>query len=259
MKSLLLTSFLLLSALAHAQLFNGSFEQVGSPSLAGWEWTCDDPESVNEGAPNSGEWSVTKQPGNAKGCFPNFLFQRLSDVQPGQMRTLTGWVRCTASLGCPGAFIGFGRLSNGMVMAEENAGSNATEWTFLAITDTIEFDPGDTALVVLNGGFVGGPALPPAANFDGIELLAPQGISSVPGTPISQRWDAISRTLYLGSVTPFQGGVTLFDATGRMLPAIVRRASPTNLQIDVEAATSGVYFLRVVNGEGERAVRFVVN
>ncbi|MBK7383610.1 MAG: T9SS type A sorting domain-containing protein [Flavobacteriales bacterium] len=258
MKSFLLAPLLLLSALAHAQLFNGSFEQAGSPSLAGWEWTCEDPGIVNEGAPNSGEWSVTKQPGNAKGCFPNFLFQRLSDVQPGQMRTLTGWVRCLSTFNCPGAHIGFGRIQNGTVATEETVFSVASDWTFLTITDTIEFSAGDTALVVLNGGFVGGPVFPPAANFDGIELLAPQGVSSVPGTPISQRWDALSRTLYLGSATPFQGSVMLFDATGRILPAIVRRVSPTNLQIDAGATTSGIYFVHVVNAEGERAVRFVV-
>lgn len=252
-------SFALVLGAAGQQVYNGSFEENGSPSLAGWEWTCEDPVMLNEGAPNNGDWSVLKDPSHAKGCFPNFLYQRLSDVQPGQVRTLTGWVRCLLSFSCPGAYIGFGRLSDGSVTAEEMTGSISTEWTFVSITDTIEFDPGDTALVVLNGGFIGGPSFPSGANFDGIALLGPQGIGHAAATPISQRWDAGSRTLFLGSITPFRGTALLFDATGRTVPAMVRRVSPTTLQVDASSMMSGAYFVHVVNGEGGRTVRFVVD
>lgn len=238
------------------QLFNGSFEESGAPSLVGWEWTCADPGQPNEAAPGAGEWSATKETAKVKGCFPSYLFQRIPDAQNGTLITLSGWVRCNGTLPCVGAYIGLGRINSGGFTLEETVGSTASDWTFVSITDTIEFSDGDTAIVLLNSGIIGGPASPALGQFDGIELTTATAIPVVPLMEITQRMDRASGTLYLGTVRPFTGSMTLLDKTGRTVPAQVRFPSSTNAQVDIGALTPGTYFILVRTELGERTVRF---
>lgn len=171
------TAFALIIAnAASAQLINGSFEQAGAPSLEGWEWTCNPPGQPNEGAPGSGEWCANKGPGEAKGCFPSFIYQRLPDLQDGEVVTLSGWIRCSDEEPCVGGFIGMANLNNGLITTGSMIGSQLSTWEYVYINQTLDLGAGDTAVALLNGGFIGGPIAPSPTYFDGITLELVLGV-----------------------------------------------------------------------------------
>ena len=240
---------------ANAQLFNGSFELAGAPSLEGWEWTCGEPELVNEAPAGAGAWSVAKQPGQAKGCFPSYLYQRLSDVQEGDLITVNGWVRCDDDVICVGGWFGLGTINNGAFHLEEQVGTNQWPWAYLSITDTVELATGDTALLVLSGGFIGGPISPFPAHFDGFSMEHATGIT-LAGAQATSRYDAATNSLFIASSAQLLG-ITLFDAAGRVLPLRAPIAGNT-ARIALNELPKGVYIAQLRTALGNKALRFAV-
>jgi len=179
MKQLSFALGMLLATAGNAQLINGSFEQDGTPSLTGWEWTCNEPGLQNTAAPGSGEWSATKEAGHAKGCFPSYIYQRLPDAENGMVIILSGWVRCDEEEPCIGGYLSSGRLNNGVFDLDNSITSQFPTWEFVSITNTVQNAEGDTAIVVLSGGFIGGPISPSPSYFDGITLSIALGMEQV--------------------------------------------------------------------------------
>lgn len=241
---------------ANAQLFNGSFEQAGAASLEGWEWTCDEPGIVNEAPPGAGDWSVTKLPSQAKGCFPSYLYQRLNDVQDGDLVTVSGWVRCDDDVICLGGWFGLGSINNGAFHLEEQVGTTDFLWTYLSLTDTVELAAGDTALLVLSGGFIGGPISPFPAHFDGFSLEPATGIAPV-SAPAVSRYDAATNSLFVGAEERLLG-IALFDATGRALPLRAPIAGNT-ARIALNELPIGVCIAQLRTARGTRTLRFAVH
>ncbi len=249
---------LMITGAVHAQLINGSFEVDGSPSLTGWEWTCSDPGYANNGAPTSGSWSATKEPGNAKGCFPSLLFQRLPDALDGDLLTVSGWVRCPdGDEPCLGGSLGLGSINAGTFTSDDAVWSQTPQWTYLSITDTVELSAGDTAVVILNGGFIGGPIAPAPSYFDGISLAPALVVGERTGPMIVQYVDHATRTLYISAGQETIQGLRFFDLTGKGLPVRTDRTNATNLRVDLNGLPTGVYFVAVGTSAGERTVRFV--
>jgi len=244
------------STQATAQLFNGSFELAGAPSLEGWEWTCAEPGIVNEAPPGAGAWSVTKQPGEAKGCFPSYLYQRLSDVQNGDLLTVSGWVRCDDDVICVGGWFGLGTINNGTFHLEEQVGNNQFPWAYLSITDTVELADGDTALLVLSGGFIGGPVSPFPAHFDGFSIEDATSIAQA-SVLATSRYDAASNSLYVATADRLLG-IALFDAAGRVLPLHPPIAGST-ARIDLPELPLGVYIAELRTASGTTTLRFTVD
>jgi hypothetical protein len=248
---------LLVSALnANAQLTNGSFEVNGTFSLEGWEWTCDDPQAVMDVPAGGGVWSAWKEAGHAKGCFPNELFQRLENVQYGIPYQLTGWVKCPVGdvAFCIGGGIGFGTISNGDFAFAQMTTSSDPEWAY--ITAEHVFDPGvgDTAIIVLNSGFIGGPIDPLPAGFDQLTLDIANGINEEHPLKISLFLEPLSDRLFVGSTSRMRS-IECFDATGRSL--VNQRASGTTEVVDLSALNSGAYLLRATTDGGTMTSRFV--
>lgn len=179
MRTLLLIPTVLVSISASAQLVNGSFESDGTPSLSGWEWTCNEPGLQNSAAPGSGSWSATKDPGHAKGCFPSYIYQRLPDAENGTVITLSGWVRCGEEEPCIGGILSSGRVHNGVFELDNSVSSQLPTWEFVSISNPVQNEEGDTAIVVLSGGFIGGPIAPSQSFFDGITLSLALGVEHV--------------------------------------------------------------------------------
>lgn len=241
-----------------AQLINGSFETDGSPSLSGWEWTCDDPQFVNEGAPGSGEWSVSKMPGHAKGCFPNYLYQRLSNVQDGDILTITGWGRCRTEFDniCLGANMGLGSMNTGTFLLEEYTSVSDTQWTFMSITDTVRISSGDTALVVLNAGFIGGPISPTPPGFDGIEVSVSTGVGEGPAPKLHLlRTDANTLMVSTGAFRVSE--IACFDLAGQVLPVQAMRSGTNTYCIGIQGLSNGVYVIRATTEAGALSTRFI--
>ena len=253
-----ISALLLLASTLNAsgQLINGSFEDNGTFSLTGWEWTCDDPQAVMDVPTGGGIWSAWKQAGHAKGCFPNELFQRLANVQYGIPYQLTGWVKCPVGdvAICIGGSIGFGSISNGEFALAQMTTSTDPDWAF--ITAEHVFDPGvgDTAIVVLNSGFIGGPINPSPAGFDQLTLDIANGVGEEHPLKISLFLEPLSDRLFVGSSWPMRS-VECFDATGRLL--LNQRASGTTEVVDLSVLSSGTYLLRTTTDAGTLTSRFV--
>lgn len=244
------------AGLAQGQLFNGSFEQAGVPSLEGWEWTCDEPAFVNEAPPGAGAWSVTKHAGQAKGCFPSYLYQRLSDVLNGDVITVSGWVRCDDDMICVGGWFGLGTINSGAFHLEEQVGNNQFPWAFLSITDTVELADGDTALLVLSGGLIGGPISPFPAHFDGFSLEQASGIAqAIPQA--TSRYDAATNSLVIATAERLLS-VALFDAAGRALPFRAPIAGKSTI-IGLSELPKGIYIAQLRTVHGAKALRFAVD
>ncbi len=247
---------LLVALSTNAQLVNGSFEVNGGFTLQGWEWTCDEPQPVMDVPTGGGVWSAWKESGHAKGCFPNHLFQRLANVQYGIPYQLTAWVKCPIGdvAFCIGGSIGFGSISNGVFALSQLTTSTVPEWAF--ITADHVFDPGvgDTAIVVVNSGFIGGPINPIPAGFDQLTLDIANGVGEVLPLRVSLFMEPLSDRLNVGSTARMRS-LECFDATGRRL--LTQRASGTTEVVDLSALNSGAYLLRATTDGGSLTSRFV--
>jgi hypothetical protein len=255
MKHTTLLAGLLSFITANGQLNNGSFEQSGAPSLEGWEWTCSEPGQVNEAPPGAGDWHATKEAGQAKGCYPSYIYQRLTSVQDGDQLTISGWVRCDDDVICGGAYFGLGTINAGYIQLEETVGTNQFPWTYLTLTDTVELNAGDTAILVLNAGIIGGPISPEPGHFDGFTMTEVLSVSEVQAPLLAHYRDAAN--FYVAGNAARILSVRLLDLTGRVITAVADR-SQGNYRIGLEGLGTGVYFVDVRTDRGGQAIRFVV-
>ena len=239
---------------AQAQLINGSFEDGGSFSLSGWEWTCAQPLPVHDAPVGAGEWSVSKNM-SSDNCRPSYLFQRIPFAQSGSHWHLSGWLRSDTVGAIAIPFIGFSSVSNG-IFAQQNAiGSSGFDWSFVSINDTVHASASDTAVVLLNpsdaGGYFG------AAWFDGIHLepFIPLGVDEA----ILQLHTFLDeeQIFHVAAVDQVIRNAQLFDATGRCLATGFRHTAFNTVVVSAAALNVGVYIIRVSTDAGEMAVRFV--
>ena len=257
MSKALTLSVLTLAGPLQAQLINGSFEDDGSPSLTGWEWTCADPGQPDEAAPASGDWSATKEAGHTKGCFPSYLYQRLPGVPNGATVILSGWVRCDSLAPCLGAWIGLGTVNNGAFTLEENTGTVDPAWTYVSLTDTAQIGTSDTLIAVLTAGMIGGPINPTPGHFDGLEMALGMGVEEIDNWNLHQHLDPQSGLLTVATGGPSIRSMHLFDATGRALVLRYTRRDRAQATLDIGDLHTGVYLLNVDSDRGDRVVRFV--
>lgn len=257
MKHLYTATFLLGLALhTHAQLNNGSFEDSNGASLTGWEWTCDDPTPEMDAPVDGGTWSAWKQSGHTKGCFPNYLYQRVPDVVYGAPYHLSGWAKCPFGdvSFCIGATIGFGTINNGYFTWAEQATSTDPDWTFLTVDDTWTENMGDTAIVMLSAGLIGGPINPLPAGFDNLSLSIFESVQENQALHISLFPDPASDILHVGSSVPMTR-LEVLDGQGRSVRRVP--ANGTTVHVDVSALSGGCYTVRITTAQGASIARFV--
>ena len=253
----LYTSLLLFAAVpACAQLTNGGFEENGSFSLTGWEWTCSLPQSQMDVPLGGAEWSAWKEPGHAKGCFPSYLYQRLPNIQYGIPYQLSGWVKCPQSefSVCLGGSLGFGTISNGQFALAQNVSSLDTAWTFLTVDHIFDPGVGDTAIVVLSSGFIGGPINPLPAGFDQFTLSTANRVTETSPLQVSIFPDPTADRLNVGCTSPLSS-IEVFDPTGRRV--MQQAATGTSEVVNVSALSSGQYLLRATSRSTTLTRRFV--
>ena len=180
----------------------------------------------------------------------------MPDVQFGIPYQLSGWVKCPVGdlAVCIGGNIGFGTISNGGFALAQLTTSTDPEWAF--ITAEHVFDPGvgDTAIVVVNSGFVGGPINPLPAGFDQLTLDIANGVGEEYPLSLSLFLEPLSDRLNVGSTVRMRL-LECFDATGRRL--LNQRASGTTEVVDLSALNSGTYMLRATTDGGTLTSRFV--
>lgn len=255
MKRLSALIALALGLSAPAQLVNGSFEDNGSFSLNGWEWTCETPSAVTMHPLIGGLWSARKEIGNVKGCWPSYLYQRIPWAVDGELYQLTGWVR-SDTMGVPAnAMIGFATVHSGIFAWDSSVGASGYEWSFVTINDTVHAADGDTAVVLLNPGTLGGPAYG-AGWFDAIDVqpFMPESVPEV-GPSLRQYLDE-SLVLHLSGGDGPMRNVSLLDAQGRVLH-VRTQATASGATIDTRSIPAGVYIVRSSTEAGDVVVRFV--
>lgn len=244
-----------IASATNAQLINGSFEDNGTFSLQGWEWGCNEPQAMADVPAGGGQWSAWKEPGHAKGCFPAFLIQRIADVQYGIPYQLSGWVKCPQDdfQVCLGASLAFGVINSGAIIPAGFSTSNDTGWTFLTANHVFDPGIGDTAIVILSSGFIGGPMNPLPAGFDQIMLDLANSVDEHLPVQVSLFPDPANDRLNVGSTAQLRR-LDLFDATGRSV--LSQLAAGTNIVVDISALVSGAYILRATTSEGISTQRF---
>jgi hypothetical protein len=258
MKHLLTLAAVLPFTSATAQtLLNGSFESGGAPSFANWEWTCSDPAPIADAPQGGGTWSAWKEPGQAKGCFPSYLFQRISDMPYGAPVVVSGWVKCPQDEFniCLGGSIGFGTINGGIITPIVNTASTDPDWTYVTCGHVFDPGAGDTAIVMLGAGFIGGPIQPSSAGLDLIALDIAEAVDEQ-GTDRLQHFpDPAADVLYLASDLGGVSNLEVFDLTGRKV--LNAQGGMGTQRIDVGALPAGRYLLRGLTGRGPAVASFI--
>lgn len=254
MKQLLLLVNLALPSISAAQLINGSFEQ----DLTGWEWTCGTPVLISGGAPAAGSVFASKEQGQTQGCFPSYVYQRLDGLQNGDLVTMSGWVAAAQGV-VPGmAAFGLGRLNDGSFQLEETALTAGELWSYLTLVDTVEIGSGDTALLVLNSGLVGGPIVPGAGYFDGFTLNTVLAVDDAASTSPATRYDPATNCLFISVGGDLIVSAQLRDAAGRLLNDRLPIHGASNTRVHFDALRPGVYIVALATANDMAVVRFVV-
>lgn len=247
---------LLVAGPACAQLTNGGFEANGAFSLTGWEWTCSTPQPQTDVPVGGGEWSAWKEPGNAKGCFPSWLYQRVPEPAFGIPLQLSAWAKCPQDefQPCLGATIGLGTLNNGTITPWATTVSNDPNWAFITVGQVFDPGVGDTVVALLGAGFIGGPANPLPAGFDEVTLSSIQSVAEHNVPRLSVYPDPASDVLNVGTTARLLA-LELYEATGRKVSS--RPASGTTTSMDVSSLATGQYIVRAITVAGVGTTRFI--
>ena len=148
--------------LAQIEILYDSFEDTinNMPNTLGWNTTCFNISSINDSPTGGGNWSMKSPVGQTQGCFYQYIYQSIPNVQQGDILQVSGWCKTNANTGVPNHGIGFG-IKNSSWFPSSNSISNmtyanSTSWVQLTATDTFNLSSGDTAVIILNPGLVGG-------------------------------------------------------------------------------------------------------
>ncbi|MFN3874558.1 MAG: hypothetical protein ACK4L7_01435 [Flavobacteriales bacterium] len=254
MKRMLLLAALCGALRASGQLVNGSFEQ----GLAGWEWTCGAPLLWPGGAPGAGEQHASKEMGQTQGCILSFLFQRLGGVQHGDLLTIGGWVRAPGDFMPVNPQFGLGTIHDGIIHREEAVGASWHEWTYWEVTDTVELQEGDTAILVLSSGLIGGPAIEGPGYFDGFAVSFALGMRDSGSLRPAMAWlregDGLLLSLRQGSVLQAR----ILDLAGRQVCMPTVASWGGTARIGLGALPAGAYLLALSTTQGAHALRFAI-
>ena len=253
MKLVLFITWALLALTAEAQILNGSFEKDSKGDLSFWEWTCDGQSWP--GAPvGGGSWSIKVWGGNPQGCFPGFAYQKLPAAKNGQVFTLSGWAfaQVSSQVG-----IYFGAIQNGAILLQKGATTTSTSWTALSVEGSFSLAKGDTAVVVLYGGIVGGPAQG-YGYFDLIDLqpltastdLDAQDVVTIGPNPFCQQ-------ITVRSFTGFHdASLVLYNAMGKEIHRIYA-ISGREYPLLLENLSEGIYTVHLTDGGLSKHFRII--
>lgn len=251
---------LIIANATSAQLLNGSFEDdVNQPDLSYWATLCT-VNSVADPAPFSGLWSAEIEASNPQGCFPAWLYQVVPWVSPGTPFYLGGWCRNVDGPWAPEIGIDIGVMSDIGTITPLYLGPTTSDtlWTWMSFDDTLQLGLEDQAVVLCNPGLVGGPAFA-LSHFDGIDFFT--GATAVRENLLTLHhyYDAADGSLHIASDHGRIVGVRLLDPTGRRLQVRMTMGSSNTVHVDLGELPKGVYIATVQTGQGEQALRFVVD
>lgn len=232
----------IVSCATYSQVLNGSFENGSVPDLSHWEWTCG-AQSFNSAPSGGGNWCIKVSGGNPQSCFPGYAYQKILAVANGQAFVLSGWAYAQTS---PTVGIYFGKINNGNITLQSGSTTSATSWTQLSVKSSFALSAGDTAVVVLFGGFLGGPSQG-FGYFDLIDLQLATGIYSM-----DQKQAIKIFPIPFSSQTILQSDEILRDATLTVYNSVGQPVKKTDniyghaIIFYRDNLPSGLYFIRLI-------------
>lgn len=220
-KYILLGALFFFFTTSNAQVVNGSFENASGPDISNWSWTCA-AVLANTAPPSGGNWSLFVEGGNTQGCFPGYAYQKIPGIISGQAYILSGWAQASSPQ-MTGHHVGiyFGTINNGSITLQDGDTTSATSWTPLSVQSSYTLNAGDTAVVVLFGGLVGGP-LQANGIFDLIELQLHTGIDELETESSILLFPnpAVSQVVLQSDKYLFNAKCSLFDVYGKRVKEI---------------------------------------
>lgn len=268
MKKMIPLLFALLSQPGSAQVYNGSFEQGGQYSLAGWE-AFESTHFVNCGdlPPDSstGFFSMKIQahvlgtPSFSNDCY---AFQRLPDVQDGQELLLSFWTMPRPlDTGNPRAWLGKisheGSITHVVPQVVIEADyAPAFEWQHVVATVpwTVSLSPGDTAAIALVAENTSNQNQ--YVVFDGVELSSSTGSMESVSFASPSFWPNPATDKLWIELMDVPSLVTIVDISGRS-SQVSFSARTGMLEVDVTNAISGLNTLIITTLRGNRNLRFI--
>lgn len=245
-----------ISTSAFAQIKNPSFEENGSPSLAFWSGLCNLASSENEGAPNSGDWSLNLQAGNTQGCITSEYYQVLPDINSGDHLVLTGWMK---SSGLILARIGIGTIdAEGQVTTLVTDTTSGTEWIQGTVATDIVLGAGESAVVILNSGLTAGPigGFDYYGLYDGLELSVTTGITENPPKDAIQFYpNPVQDVLKIKTSLPPEDflRISIYNCLGKKVLHYLSYQE----SLDLHCLPKGIYFIETKTIKGT-AVKIIV-
>lgn len=258
MRTSLLCLHLLLVAPASAQIINGSFEENGQGSIAGWQFNfaSDTALLLPGGAPGCGDWHVGYPMQFPVTFHP--LFQPLPwPVSEVDSITIGFWSRAQIQLHfdvIQGFEIRFGHMMNGMYAWNNNSGSSFppdTVWTYHVVSLGDHGYPGDAITAVCFAGY--DTASTSLLELDGIEILSvvmsPMNIATVDPARILGYYDPADDAVVINRAS--SDPLRIIDAAGRiaLTPSVTgasaaQRISVTGLAPGIYTAVAGNRYVR---------------
>lgn len=258
----IICSFLLVvccSVRLQAQLQNPSFEQTGQPSLESWlDYLCDYATSENDAPPGGGQWCLKMQPGQTQGCFPGYFYQALPTVTNDQVFQLEGWAKVDVEGTLVGIYLGR-KDATGMIHLLGGDTTSSESWMMLSVQDTFELETGDSAVVVINSGLVGGPIGPTHSSyFDDLHLDMVTSIAEnyfedlqlfpnpVAGSHLYIQADSSKNSI---------DDISVFDVSGKL---VFKHPGYVNA-VNVSAWSAGIYCIKLRSGAKEIVKKIAIN
>lgn len=233
--------FLIIPGLS-CQILNNSFENNNGPDLSDWEWTCH-AESFEKAPQGGGKWCIQVPSGNTQGCYPGFVYQKVPWISKDKMYTLSAWVYADSP---PVVGINFGKINNGNITLLEGDTTTSSSWTRLQVTSDFSLLTGDTAIVILNGGLIGGPA----QGFGYFDLIQLEEISKTKNTtdhPIFQLYPnpcVFQSTIIMEEKYMSNVDITVTNIYGQSVLSL-HNISGSEVSLDREQLPAGLYFIHL--------------
>lgn len=248
---------LLLPSLANAQLINGSFENEEGFDLTGWTSICGN--AIWGIGGYEGDWSVALPHGETNGCAQSDLIQYVPAIQDGETWTISGWCmnwNWMQSNPYIGFRMGIKRADGTMDYFTAGVASPNT-WYHLTFANTFDINPGDTAFVMCDGGFVNNNAGNNWGQFDAVDVQLTSTAITERSTPAPAfRPNPAADKLWID--LPEQViAITVVDVTGREHALHTFHHNERSLEVDVSSIPGGLCVMRVNTASGLRTLRFL--
>ena len=229
------------------------------PSLSGWTDICDSSQSYPDSPSGGGTWCLGKNAGNYQGCFPGYVYQKVTEIHDGETWQLTGWARRYNPYS-PSPSIFFAKTdSTGILSLLEGDTLDSDSWSVVTVQHTFSLLPGDTALALLNAGNCSGPAMGTSL-FDLISITEVTGISNKPDNTELSIYPVPCNDFLIIYTKEYsqQFEVEIRDISGKQVLKKYDSGSQCNEQkIATGFLLRGIYFVVVKSGTSQIVLKLI--